>query len=202
MGCRGIFKNTIAGDLNEWEVVIFYKDVQRAITLARAYVNRANTDFFEFLFDTFREIKIETTGKDLQFARFVQREPPRHERGYGGRTGARPVNGFKKLVSPEQFRRLKDFMHNDSVEALRSFTQFVEGLEHQEIRNWWAHKEMRDWIIPCLVKSQSNILPEHWESDRTPATTNTGEAQHHWTNSLTGIGLSLVKALERQVASG
>ncbi|KAJ7711613.1 hypothetical protein B0H16DRAFT_1816530, partial [Mycena metata] len=40
-------------------------------------------------------------------------------------------------------------------------------------------------IVPCLVKSQSRILPEHWE------------AQHHWTNTQTGIKLSLVEGIER-----
>lgn len=63
------------------------------------------------------------------------------------------------------------------------------------LSDWWAHKEMNDWVIPCLVKSQSNILPDDWDS--TPGTTNTGEAQHHWTNSITGIKLTLVEGIER-----
>ncbi|KAJ7501992.1 hypothetical protein B0H11DRAFT_1713084, partial [Mycena galericulata] len=108
---------------------------------------------------------------------------------------------FKSLVSADDFRRLKDFMSIDSVESLRSFTQFVKDLGVKKIQDWWSHKEMSDWIVPCLVKSQSQILPEHW--DRTPATTNTGEAQHHWTNSLTGIQLTLVEAIEgAHVADG
>ncbi|KAJ7105560.1 hypothetical protein C8R44DRAFT_886506 [Mycena epipterygia] len=35
---------------------------------------------------------------------------------------------------------------------------------------------------------------EDW--DNTPATTNTGEAQHHWTNLNTGVKLSVVEAIE------
>jgi hypothetical protein len=54
---------------------------------------------------------------------------------------------------------------------------------------------MHDWIIPCLVKSQSRIPAEVWDS--TPSTTNTNEAQHHWTNNLEGIKLTPVEALER-----
>ncbi|KAJ6600905.1 hypothetical protein B0H10DRAFT_1923681 [Mycena sp. CBHHK59/15] len=113
-----------------------------------------------------------------------------------------PVNEFKSLVSAEDFRRLKDFMFINSAESLKSFTQFVEDLGVKKIHDWWAHKEMSDWIVPCLVKSQSQIFPDHW--DRTPATTNTGEAQHHWTNSLTGIQLSPVEAIEsaRRVDQG
>jgi hypothetical protein len=54
---------------------------------------------------------------------------------------------------------------------------------------------MHEWIIPCIVKSQSLIPAEVW--DATPSTTNTNEAQHHWTNSLAGIKLTPVEALER-----
>ncbi|KAJ7488638.1 hypothetical protein B0H11DRAFT_1069818, partial [Mycena galericulata] len=53
---------------------------------------------------------------------------------------------------------------------------------------------MSSWILPCLVKSQSRMSAEDW--DNTPATTNTGEAQHHYTNSRTGTKLSLVEAME------
>ncbi|KAJ7869252.1 hypothetical protein B0H13DRAFT_1724442 [Mycena leptocephala] len=47
---------------------------------------------------------------------------------------------------------------------------------------------------PCLVRSQSHILNDIW--DTTLSTTNTNEAQHAWTNSITGIRLSLVEAVE------
>ncbi|KAJ6453855.1 hypothetical protein DFH09DRAFT_871440, partial [Mycena vulgaris] len=62
------------------------------------------------------------------------------------------------------------------------------------LSDWWRHKEMHEWIIPCIVKSQSLISADVW--DATPSTTNTNEAQHHWTNSLAGIKLSPVEALE------
>ncbi|KAJ7019065.1 hypothetical protein C8F04DRAFT_1276706 [Mycena alexandri] len=62
----------ILGEMNEWELVRFYNALQRAITIARAYINRADTDFFELLFDTLREIKVEATGKDLEFKRFTR----------------------------------------------------------------------------------------------------------------------------------
>lgn len=47
------------------------------------------------------------------------------------------------------------------------------------------------------MKSQSLIPADVWDS--TPSTTNANEAQHHWTNSLTGIKLTLVEAIERYV---
>ncbi|KAJ7845803.1 hypothetical protein B0H14DRAFT_3682536 [Mycena olivaceomarginata] len=40
-----------------------------------------------------------------------------------------------------------------------------------------------------INKSQSRMHPEDW--DITPSTTKTGETQHHWTNSLTGIEASM-----------
>ncbi|KAJ6580328.1 hypothetical protein B0H10DRAFT_2443268 [Mycena sp. CBHHK59/15] len=110
-----------------------------------------------------------------------------------------PIHDFKSLVSDSNYARLLDFVYIDSKETLDAFSEFVRGLGVKKIQDWWAHKEMHEWIIPCLIKSQSLIPAEVWDS--TPATTNTGEAQHHWTNSLTGIKLSLVEAIEiaRQV---
>ncbi|KAJ6574016.1 hypothetical protein B0H10DRAFT_1696492, partial [Mycena sp. CBHHK59/15] len=101
---------------------------------------------------------------------------------------------FRALVSAEDFGRLMDFVYLESVEKLEAYTSFVYGLKIPQITNWWKHKEISDFIIPCLIKSQSRLSAEVWDS--TPSTTNTNEAQHHWTNSLTGIKLSPVEALE------
>ncbi|KAJ7663311.1 hypothetical protein DFH06DRAFT_1395515 [Mycena polygramma] len=244
----------IEGEFNEWEVVIFYDALERAVTLARAYINRADTAFFERRFDIFREIKTEATGKDIRFARFMPNGNllvmnadmeaaqvlgaarsilKTNVPSFSGITtldpqlsatffikfcaghAQRPIPDFKGLVSSDEYNRIKDFRYIDSPEALASYSQFIAGLGAgaKKVKgsipstppfiliaspvDWWAHKEMNDWIIPCLVKSQSNILPEHW--DRTPSTTNTGEAQHHWTNSRTGIKQTLVEGLEGRV---
>ncbi|KAJ7878223.1 hypothetical protein B0H13DRAFT_1892847 [Mycena leptocephala] len=61
----------VAGDINEWEVVIFLKALQR-VTIARAYVNGASADFFERLYDAFQAVKLQVTGKPLAFKRFVK----------------------------------------------------------------------------------------------------------------------------------
>ncbi|KAJ7120098.1 hypothetical protein C8R44DRAFT_982020 [Mycena epipterygia] len=53
---------------------------------------------------------------------------------------------------------------------------------------------MHEWIIPRLVKSQLLIPAEIW--DNTPSMTNTNEAQHAWTNSLTSISRPPLEALE------
>ncbi|KAJ7495018.1 hypothetical protein FB451DRAFT_1019860 [Mycena latifolia] len=109
-------------------------------------------------------------------------------------THFRALRDFKGLVTPAQYERLMDVVYIDSKERLDAFSQFVKSLKVKKIQDWCDHKEMSDWIIPCLVRSQSNIRPEDWDS--TPATTNTGETQHHWTNSMTGITLTLVEAIE------
>ncbi|KAJ6471013.1 hypothetical protein C8R45DRAFT_1165738 [Mycena sanguinolenta] len=75
-----------------------------------------------------------------------------------------PVHDFKSLVSPEQFKRLMDFVYIDSKESLDAFSGFVYSLNIDKITYWWQHKGMHYWIIPCLVKSQSLIPPEIWDS--------------------------------------
>ncbi|KAJ7821462.1 hypothetical protein B0H14DRAFT_2371317 [Mycena olivaceomarginata] len=101
---------------------------------------------------------------------------------------------FKSLVSDRDYQRLQDVVNIESAEDLDEFSQFVGDLGIEKIQNWWDHKELHAWIIPCLVKSQSPISPDDW--DNTPAKTNTGEGQHHWTKSRTGVKLVLVEAME------
>ncbi|KAJ7736698.1 hypothetical protein B0H16DRAFT_1326459, partial [Mycena metata] len=104
-----------------------------------------------------------------------------------------PVHDFRSLVSPADHAHLLDFVYIESAEKLTEFSAFVDSLGIKKIHDWWAHKEMHTWIIPCLVKSQSRLTAEVW--DTTPSTTNTNEAQHAWTNSLTGTGLSFAEGL-------
>ncbi|KAF7377145.1 hypothetical protein MSAN_00133600 [Mycena sanguinolenta] len=224
----------IEGKLNEWEMTIFAKMVQRAASLLRAYVNRASTDFFELLFDELQRLKLMLTGKPIPFKKFVcggnllvanvDMDPAQvlglcrsvmkyNDPDYSGipndtppeeiaplfikicwRHAKEPVHDFRSLVTEEQFKRLMDFVYIDSKESLEEFSAFVYGLGIKKISDWWRHKEVNPWIIPCLVKSQSHIPAEVWDS--TPSTTNTNEGQHHWTNTSTGIKLTPVEAVE------
>ncbi|KAJ7768120.1 hypothetical protein DFH07DRAFT_938446 [Mycena maculata] len=207
----------IKGNLNEWELTIFAKVVQRAVSILRAYVNGARTDFFEFLFDELQRVKLMATGKPIPLKRFIiglcRAVMKYNNPEYSGipkdtrpediagkfikicwRHSKEPVHDFRSLVSAQDFDRLMDFPYIDSVEALRKFSAFVFGLKIPQIMDWWKNKDMHDYIIPCLVKSQSRPPAEVW--DYTPSTTNTNEAQHHWTNSLMGIKLTPVEALE------
>ncbi|KAJ7210287.1 hypothetical protein C8J57DRAFT_1257203 [Mycena rebaudengoi] len=189
----------IEGDINEWEVVTVYSALERAVTLARAYINRSDTKFFEKLFDIFREVKMEATGRDIGFARFMPNGNllvmnadmeaaqalgaarsflKTNISSFSGITTLDPqvfatffikfaapmprgsdfcpLQDFKSLISAADFKRLRDFMYIDSVEGLHSFSQFINNLSMVYGPDWWTHKEMNDWVIPCLVKSQSN----------------------------------------------
>ncbi|KAJ7705076.1 hypothetical protein B0H16DRAFT_1482466 [Mycena metata] len=193
----------VEGKVNEWELTIFAKDVQRAASILRAYINGASADFFELLFDELQRQKLMVTGKPLPLKTFVR----------GGnilvtnfdmdtaqviglcRAVMKPVHDFRSLVSTDHFNRLMNFAYIDSKESLDEFSTFVYGLKVKKMTAWWKHKEMHEWIIPCIVKSQSRLSADVWDS--TPSTTNTNEAQHHWTNTQTGIRLPPVEALER-----
>ncbi|KAJ7191167.1 hypothetical protein B0H12DRAFT_1172358, partial [Mycena haematopus] len=224
----------VEGDINEWEVVLFLKALQRAVTIARAYVNGASTQFYERLFDEFQSVKKELTGKPVPFKRFVEgghilalnsdmesaqvlgaarsffkTNIPEYS-GLSNDTAPekvapefiklctthakRAVLDFRGLVSDGEYNRLMDFVYIDSDEKLKEFSEFVRSLGVKKIQDWWDHKAMSAWILPCLIKSQSPMSPEDW--DNTSATTNTGEAQHHWTNTRTGTKLTVVEAIE------
>ncbi|KAJ7822571.1 hypothetical protein B0H14DRAFT_3146342 [Mycena olivaceomarginata] len=223
----------IDGKLNEWELTIFAKVVQRAASVVRTYITGASADFFESLFNELQRVKLIVTGKPLALKEFVPdgnllvtnvdmdaaqviglcRSVMEHNvPEYSGipkntpieeiaprfvkicwRHGKEPVHDFRALVTDSDFNRLMDFVYIDSKESLDVFSSFVYGLGIK-IADWWKHKEMHEWIIPCIVRSQSLIPSDVWDS--TPSTTNTNEAQHHWTNAQTGTKLTPVEALE------
>ncbi|KAJ7803072.1 hypothetical protein B0H14DRAFT_3154691 [Mycena olivaceomarginata] len=255
----------IEGKMNEWELTILVKTAARgtvlvhgfrvclifihiAATVARAYINRASTVFFEKVFDELQRVKLLVTHKPMPLRTFVPggnldvmnadmdgaqilgicRSVMKHNvPEYSGipndtppeqvaqyfvkvcwRHAKEPVHDFRSLVSPSDHARLLDFVYIDSKESLADFSAFVSSLGVKKIQggcrtimfsvinvqvDWWAHKEMHEWIIPCLVKSQSRIPADIW--DTTPSTTNTNEAQHAWTNSLTGTGRSLAEGI-------
>ncbi|KAJ7867305.1 hypothetical protein B0H13DRAFT_2281228 [Mycena leptocephala] len=208
----------INGRMNEWELTIFVKIALRSASVVRAYINRGSTDFFELLFDELQRVKLIVTGRPIPLERFVKggnirvmnsdmdgaqvlgicRSVMKHnDPEYSGipndtppeqvawefvkicwRHAKEPVHDFRSLVSEADHARLRDFAYIDSKEKLDEFSAFIVGLGVKKIQG----------------RSQSHIPNDIW--DTTPSTTNTNEAQHAWTNSLAGIGLSLVEAVE------
>ncbi|KAJ6622933.1 hypothetical protein B0H10DRAFT_2431614 [Mycena sp. CBHHK59/15] len=203
----------IEGEMNEWELTVFAKVVQRAASVARAYINGASADFFELLFDKFQRVKLMVTGKPLPFKILVRgsnvlvvnfdmdalqtiglyRSALKFsDPEYSGIPKDTPPEKLAPKLINVCWRHGKEPINE--FKSLDSFSAFVDCLDVKKITDWWRHKQMHTWIIPCLIKSQSEIPAEVWDS--TPSTTNTNEAQHHWTNSLTGIKLTPVEALE------
>ncbi|KAJ7760294.1 hypothetical protein DFH07DRAFT_957670 [Mycena maculata] len=189
--------------MNEWEVTLFFKAVQHATSVARAYINRGSTDFFEAVFDELQRIKLMVTGKPIALQAFVpgvnllvmnadmdgaaamgvcrsvikhnvpdyskipNDTPPEKIAPWFmkicWRHGKEPVHGFRALVSTEDHAILMDFVYINSEEGLAKFSAFVKGLGVRKIIDWWTHKEINTWIIPCLVKSQSLIPAAIWD---------------------------------------
>ncbi|KAJ6627696.1 hypothetical protein B0H10DRAFT_2185180 [Mycena sp. CBHHK59/15] len=186
----------VEGEMNEWELTIFAKVVLHAASVVRVYINRASTDFFEKVFDELQHIKLLVIGicrsvmkhNVPEYSLIPNDMPPekvvlkfikicwRHSK--------EPVHDFRLLVSNAKYDRLLDFVYIDSKETLDAFSAFVKHLGVKKIQDWWAHKEMHEWIIPCLVKSQSLIPADVWDS--TPLTMNTNELEGQLAKELEG----------------
>ncbi|KAJ7724761.1 hypothetical protein B0H16DRAFT_1698535 [Mycena metata] len=217
----------VLGDFNEWEVVVFVKAIQRAVTIARAYVNGASAQFYERLFDEFRAVKLELTAKPIAFKRLVKggniiamNSDMEAAQVLGGARSLFKLNdpqhsGLSDQTPPEEFapeviKLCTTHAKRYTVSLLFIFVahfDLIPGLSStsnhwspklitttSSTSYWWDHKAMSPWILPCLIKSQSPMNAEDW--DNTPATTNTGEGQHHWTNLQIGTKQSLVEAIE------
>ncbi|KAJ6587309.1 hypothetical protein B0H10DRAFT_815071 [Mycena sp. CBHHK59/15] len=115
----------VAGDINEWEVVIFFKALQRAVTIARGYVNHASAKFFERLYDEFQAVKLELTGPRNDTP--GEEVAPEFDK-LCTTHGKRGLLEFKSLVSEQDYKRLMDFMYINSEEKLDDFSEFVRSL--------------------------------------------------------------------------
>ncbi|KAJ7733309.1 hypothetical protein B0H16DRAFT_1768608 [Mycena metata] len=62
----------VEGEIDEWEVVIFFESLQRAVTITHAYINGVSTDLFERLYDEFRSLKVDLTGRPIAFKCFFE----------------------------------------------------------------------------------------------------------------------------------
>jgi hypothetical protein len=66
--------------------------------------------------------------------------------------------------------------------------------------DWYSNKQAHaGWLLPSLNPFLSKIRPDLWKLVRKD--TNIVETQHAWTNGRTGIGLTLVEAIERCVTA-
>ncbi|KAG7088649.1 hypothetical protein E1B28_012621 [Marasmius oreades] len=56
-------------ELNEWELVIFYKPVQLALTIMHIYTNHSDKASYEKLFDAVQKVTLELTSRPMAFKR-------------------------------------------------------------------------------------------------------------------------------------
>ncbi|KAF7304584.1 hypothetical protein HMN09_00861500 [Mycena chlorophos] len=203
------------GEIDELEIVTYVSAYASAVTIGRVYVNGRSAAYFERVFDELVAVKLELTGKPIAFKIF----------GEGGNLLAfnsdmdsAQVLGFTRAMrkqvnfdlapqlrdlTAEQLaprlvklclthakRALLDFrgefpprhpdygalfeiFYIDSLEKLNAYSALIRRLGKPRIQAWWDHKNLSD----------------------TPATTNTGEGQHHRTNKRTGTKLPVVEAM-------
>ncbi|KAF8161444.1 hypothetical protein B0H34DRAFT_840756 [Crassisporium funariophilum] len=62
------FKRTV-GTMKEWEVVMFDKEVERAVTIARVYSDRADCLQYKTIFDELQHVTLLLTGRPLRLKR-------------------------------------------------------------------------------------------------------------------------------------
>ncbi|KAF8994005.1 hypothetical protein BDQ17DRAFT_1431274 [Cyathus striatus] len=104
------------------------------------------------------------------------------------------INEFRHLVPHKDYQHLMNFPYMKK-EELPEFDMYIKSLKNKKISAWWKHKHHSKWILPTIMESMSCMHLDDWRV--TPFTTNAGEAQHHWTNSQTGIKLTLVDAINK-----
>ncbi|KAJ7776538.1 hypothetical protein DFH07DRAFT_766737 [Mycena maculata] len=142
----------VEGKLNKWELTVFTK----------AYITGASPDSFEvFLDELQRVLSIMKYNNPVYTGipndTLPEKVVPRFIK-VCWRPGKEPVHDFKSLVSPAQYTRLMDLTYIDSTESLNGFSLFVYGLKITKILDWWRHKEMHEWIVPCIVKPSPSFL--------------------------------------------
>ncbi|KAK7026129.1 hypothetical protein VNI00_015704 [Paramarasmius palmivorus] len=221
-------------EMTEWEMSLFHRGLQQAVTVLRIYLDRADTGHYKIMYDVLQELVFSLTGKPLRFKRltpggtlsgvnadmeiahamgmaqsFLPTNIPEHS-GIDTQNAAdilpyifrlchvharRAILPFRSIgISSDDYHTLLNFVHLESRQAVDGFTSHVKKMNQKAISAWWDHKLSFPWILPCLIKALSPMYAEDW--DAILPNTNTGESQHHWTNNLTGINLTLVVAVE------
>ncbi|KAJ7921300.1 hypothetical protein B0H13DRAFT_1866901 [Mycena leptocephala] len=97
-------------------------------------------------------------------------------------------------LPPEDRDRIFNFMYMKSPEDVEEFKIWIRTLPDLNgvLLRWWEHKEMHEWLLPCVIECLSDIEANVWHVME--ATTNFGEAQHAANNIQTGIGMGLVES--------
>ncbi|KAJ6605644.1 hypothetical protein B0H10DRAFT_2311707 [Mycena sp. CBHHK59/15] len=148
----------IVGKVNEWELTIFAKVVQRAASILRAYIDGASADFFEELFDELQRVKLMVTGRPIPLKKFVRgggfsNDTPPEEIApeiikLCWRHGKEPIHDFKSLVTPQQLARIKNVFYIQSKEELAEFSTWLYGLGIKRLRHHWTNSHTGTKLPP------------------------------------------------------
>jgi hypothetical protein len=108
-------------------------------------------------------------------------------------TSSHSLRGFLHQLTGRAFILLQNM-------NLRMFAVLISNVRPQimstnnQLTEWYLNKVNGAWILPSLNPSLSKIKQEHWHIS--PITTNLNESAHAATNAYTGIGLSLLAAVQ------
>ncbi|KAG7085368.1 hypothetical protein E1B28_002931 [Marasmius oreades] len=208
-------------EINKWQMVIYYKPVQRALTIMDVYTNRSDAASYEKLFDAVQKVTLELTGQSIAFkwlcpegnllamvvdmeiaqmqgaaASFAKTQVPLHSPLDGSRPKSFPPY-FVKLHSLDKadYDYIISYMdHIKTKQDLEDFHWNILSLKNAKLTAWWKHKRSISWILPCTICGLSPVGEEDW--DAMPNHTNAGEGQHAWTKRLTDKHHKLVMAIK------
>ncbi|KAJ7472538.1 hypothetical protein FB451DRAFT_1398751 [Mycena latifolia] len=183
----------VDGEMNEWEVVLFLKALERAVTI----VSGASAQFFERLYDVFQEVKLELAGKPVAFKRFMdggnllamnsdmeavqvlgaarsfmKTNNPEYSKLSNDTLAEEVAPEFIKLCTTHAKRAVLDFkslVSEADYTRLMDFVYIDSADALAEFSVLVDHKAMSPWILSCLIKSQSPMklsLVEAIESAR------------------------------------
>ncbi|KAJ7722920.1 hypothetical protein B0H14DRAFT_2642037 [Mycena olivaceomarginata] len=180
-----------------------------SVTIARGYVNGASAAFFERLFDEFQAVKLEITKKPVAFKRFVEggniiamnsdMEAAQvlgaarsffktNDAEYSGL----PENTPGEEVAPEMIK----LCTTHAKRGVLDLKSHVSEEDHRRLMDFILVGSQGDEPMDPTVPHQVAVPDEPGRLGQHPSTTNTGEAQHHWTNHQIGVKQSLVEARE------
>ncbi|KAF8583090.1 hypothetical protein K439DRAFT_1617794 [Ramaria rubella] len=98
------------------------------------------------------------------------------------------------LDQPEDIKYLRSFEHMETDAEIEEFWKWCRDHPVKAMRDWYENKVRHRWYLPSLNPHFSHIRRDHWAL--TPKNTNFGESAHAHTNLSTGIGLTLLAAID------
>ncbi|KAK7023570.1 hypothetical protein VNI00_016656 [Paramarasmius palmivorus] len=185
-------------DLNEWEMVIYYKKLTRAVTIMRVYLNRASTEHFTLMFDGVRNLVLNLTGRPMAFKRFQKdgnllcmNTDMEAAQVLGAGASFLKTNdpSYSGITTVDASIFVQYFVKLCLVHVKRGINDFRSQLSSQDYEH----------LISFMthIKSQLDLLKfDEWIRHHNNKKL-TGEGQHHWSNDLTDTQLTIVEGIEK-----